>query len=231
MLKLSPIPLTKNLKYDLLTKKVINQLKANSNCIDVGCHKGEILDLMVHAAPEGKHFGFEPIPELYNQLVEKYASNASCKIYSIAASNTKGQSEFNYVVSNPSYSGLKKRDYDRPSEVDEKIQVETDLLDNIIPKDLPIDLIKIDVEGAELLVLEGASELIKRDQPLVVFEYGIGASDHYDSKPEEMFNFFQERTMHISNLDDFLNHNNPLTIDAFKRQYLERENYYFIAHK
>ncbi|HHB78565.1 MAG TPA: hypothetical protein ENK85_04970 [Saprospiraceae bacterium] len=54
---MSPIPLSKNHRYDIQTKAIIKKLHADSNCIDVGCFKGEILDLMLQAAPKGQHFG------------------------------------------------------------------------------------------------------------------------------------------------------------------------------
>lgn len=63
------LDLTKNLKYDRLTKEVIaRSLKNNSNAIDAGCHKGEILDLILKHAPNGKHFAFEPIPDFLMPL-------------------------------------------------------------------------------------------------------------------------------------------------------------------
>ena len=42
--------------------------------------------------------------------------------------------------------------------------IETKTLDNIIHLDRSIGLIKIDVEGAELSVLQGAIETIKRNK-------------------------------------------------------------------
>ncbi|NJN34834.1 MAG: FkbM family methyltransferase [Saprospiraceae bacterium] len=113
----------------------------------------------------------------------------NCSIVNIAASNKIGVSDFNYVTSNPSYSGLLKRDYDKPNEIDTTISVKTELLDNIIPADISIDLIKIDVEGAELLVLEGAYKLIKKYKPIVIFECGIGASNYYGTTPSKLFDF------------------------------------------
>src|SRR5690554_7788214 len=57
------LDLTKNLEYDRLTRAILKKfLKNNHNCIDVGCHKGEILDLMLTYSPQGKHYAFEPIP-------------------------------------------------------------------------------------------------------------------------------------------------------------------------
>ena len=49
--------------------------------------------------------------------------------------------------------------------------VECDTLDNILLKD-EVDVIKIDVEGAEILVLEGATETMKRIRRVVVEIHG-----------------------------------------------------------
>lgn len=133
VLKLSPIPFSKNHLYDIQTRYIIKHyLRKDSNCIDAGCHKGEILDLILRFAPEGSHWGFEPNPDLFRALVRKYQRRNNIHILNYALSNTKGISVFNLVLSNPSYSGLLKRDYDRRREVEQEIHVNTDLLDNII---------------------------------------------------------------------------------------------------
>jgi FkbM family methyltransferase len=231
LIKLSPVPLTKNHRYDIQTKKIIRSLGSNFNGIDVGCHKGEILDIFLACSPKGKHFGIEALPTMAADLEKKYKQVENCNILNFAASNQAGEIEFNYVVSNPAYSGMLKRDYDRPHEEDTKIKVLTAKLDDEIPRDLRIDLIKIDVEGAELQVLEGAINLIRNHQPIVVFEFGLGASNHYGTTPEKLFEFFERVNMKISNLGNYLNQAEPLSLEALKRQYQQRENHYFIAHK
>jgi len=68
-LTLIHLDITKNMEYDRLTKVIMRRvLSINSNCIDIGCHKGEILELILRYAPEGNHYAFEPIPYLFNQL-------------------------------------------------------------------------------------------------------------------------------------------------------------------
>ncbi|HMP29156.1 MAG TPA: FkbM family methyltransferase [Saprospiraceae bacterium] len=119
-----PIPLSKNHAYDLQTINVIKKhCLPNSNCIDIGCHKGEILDLILQHAPHGQHFAFEPLPDFYKNLKKKYQQYPNVKIFDIALNNNKGKTTFNYVISNPAYSGIVKRKYDRANEKDMLIEV------------------------------------------------------------------------------------------------------------
>ena len=114
VLKLIPIRFTKNQEYDFQTKKIIAKVcKADSHCIDIGCHKGEILDLFLQYAPKGTHYAFEPIPSMYNALLQKY-QRQPCVISNVALSNVNGEASFNHVTSNPAYSGLQKRAYNMP---------------------------------------------------------------------------------------------------------------------
>jgi FkbM family methyltransferase len=231
ILKALPIAFTKNQRYDRLTRQVIRQVcRPDSHCVDVGCHKGEILDLFIQAAPNGIHLGFEPIPGLYQNLRDKYASHSNCRFFDIALSNQQGTSSFNYVVSNPSYSGLLKRRYDRPNEEDTLITVRTEKLDDLLPPDIPVDVMKIDVEGGELMVLEGALATLKRYKPIVIFEHGLGASELYGATPEKVFELLESCGLRVSLLDRFMKKAPSFTSAEFAKQYYDRLNYYFIAY-
>ncbi|MES2382684.1 MAG: FkbM family methyltransferase [Bacteroidota bacterium] len=224
------LDLTKNLEYDRLTKAIMKRvIQPYSNCIDVGCHKGEILDTILQLAPNGTHFGFEPIPSLYNNLKQKYADKAT--IYPYALADANGKSTFQFVKNAPAYSGLKKRRYDTDKPDIEEIEVEIKTLDELIPNHLKINFVKIDVEGAEFGVLKGARELLKRDKPVVVFECGMGASDYYDTKPAYIFAFItNEIGLSVSTLKSFINNGKPLTADEFADCFNNSKEYYFIAH-
>ncbi len=231
ILKSIPIDFTKNQQYDSQTKKVIAEACGkDSCCIDIGAHKGEVLDIMLKRAPGGIHYAFEPIPDMYEALVKKYTGNTHCNINSYALSNQKGTATFNYVVSNPSYSGLIKRKYDRPNEQDTTIEVQTELLDDILPAGYKPDLIKIDVEGGELLVLEGAVNTLKTHKPVVIFEHGLGASDFYGSTPEKVYELFASCTMRVSTMQRWLNNRPSLRKEEFAAHYYQKKDYYFIAY-
>ena len=226
----SPIALTQNMRYDRQTRAILDRVLApHSNCLDVGCHKGEILDLMLAYAPEGDHVGFEPIPALAAALERKYAAEPAVRIERLALSDASGPAAFNYVTSNPSYSGLERRSYDRPGERDEAITVERARLDDVVPAGRRVDLVKVDVEGGELGVLRGGARLLAEQRPVVVFEFGLGAADHYGATPADVYGVLATAGLGVRTLAGFLAGEPMLAAADFARLYAERAEYYFAA--
>ncbi len=124
---------------------------------------------------------------MYLNLIKEFGAKNSVRLFDCALSNAVGKKQFQHVISSPGYSGFKKRTYESPNEEVQQITVKTDLLDNIVPKEIEIEFVKIDVEGAELEVLQGAKETITRCKPVIIFEHGLGAADHYGTTPEKMY--------------------------------------------
>ena len=224
------LDLTKNLKYDRLTRAIMNKvISNNANCMDVGCHKGEILDIILSLSKNGQHFCFEPIPILYQQLKQKYEHKAV--IYPYALSDTNGKSSFNYVKNASAYSGIKKRKYRIKNPDIKEIEIEIRTADKIIPEGTKIDFIKIDVEGGEFGVLKGAEKILKESQPYVIFECGLGGSDYYNTKPTDLYQFITKKTgLTLSTLSSFIHKKAPLTQEEFELNFNSNKEYYFIAY-
>lgn len=222
------IDITLNQKYDRFTESILKKvLTKDSVCVDIGCHKGEVLDIMIKYASESQHYGIEPIPSMCKELQKRYPGH---HIFCTALSDDNGTAEFQLVKNAPAYSGLRKRDYDGRKVEIETIEVQVQRLDDIIAEGKKVDLIKIDVEGAELGVLKGSRRIIGTYKPYVLFEHGKGAADHYGTKPGDVFSFFREFGMGIYTLDGFLSGEPALGEGEFERQFEGSVNYYFIAH-
>lgn len=223
------LDLTKNLEYDRLTKAIMKKvIGRQSNCIDVGCHKGEILDVILSFSPNGKHIAFEPIPLFYDQLKVKY--NGKATIYPYALSDANGTSTFQFVKNAPAFSGIQQRKYNTEQPDIEQISVELKTLDSLVPIETKIDFIKIDVEGGEYGVLKGADTLLRKWKPIVIFESGLGASDYYGTKPADLFKFITGTGLELSTLKSFIKNNKPLSCNEFEAHFNNNTEYYFIAH-
>ena len=136
--------------------KVLNKTSKRG---DVGCHLGSVLRHILKFFPEGNHFSFEPIPEFAEILKGKFSK---VHVYEVALSDSKGETSFCHVVGNPGHNGFIRQNYPRPNVEVKNIRVKTDKMDNIIPEDVKIDFIKVDVEGAELKVFQGAVQTIQK---------------------------------------------------------------------
>jgi FkbM family methyltransferase len=224
------LDLTRNLKYDRLTRQVMSRvIQSGSNCIDVGCHKGEMLQAILRLSPWGKHYAFEPIPEFFDKLSKRFGQKVTILPY--ALSDTNGVSDFHLVKNAPAYSGLHQRKYDISNPDIAEIKVEMRVLDELIPDNEKIDFLKVDVEGGEYHVLRGALRILKESKPVVVFEFGLGASDYYGINPSDMFELFHDKAgLKISTLQAFVKGSPPLSCEEFEHCYQTGAEYYFVGH-
>lgn len=218
-----------NARYDHETAEVMARiLTADSNCLDIGAHAGGILRVILRYASRGHHIAFEPLPHFAAQLRYAFPQVEVCEI---ALSDASGPTAFEYVVSNPAFSGLRRRTYERADEEIRTITVQTARLDDVIPTAHPVDLVKIDVEGAELQVFRGGLATLRRCRPFIIFEHGRGAADHYGTTPAEVYDLLGEQcNLRLNLMRRWLAGKRPLTRSDFIRHYDCRREFYYLAH-
>lgn len=140
-------------------------IQPDTNCIDIGCHFGSMLGLMTRLAPRGRHVAFEPTPHKVAFLRRKFPD---VTIHEVALTDTAGETTFWINTDSSGFSGLQRAGEGEFSAV----TVRCGRLDDLAPTDRPVGFVKIDVEGAELLVLRGGAELFRTHRPHLLFECG-----------------------------------------------------------
>jgi FkbM family methyltransferase len=215
----------KNWHYDRQTFEVMRRvLKPDSCFVDVGAHTGQILRQAVSLAPEGKHWAFEPLPYLCKNLKTEFPS---VEILSVALSDHPGMIEFNHDIDMPGRSGMKRT----PMDADHKVEhffVAAEPLDSIVSG--RVNMMKIDVEGAELLVFRGARETICKNRPVIVFEHGLGGCDSYGHTPELVFDLLSDCGLRLSTMANWLVKGAPFSRSLFCEHFYTGKNFYFMAY-
>jgi len=135
------------------------------------------------------------------------------------------------VIGRPARSGLRKQAYPDPNEQVKVIKVPVRRLDDIIPKHIKIDFIKIDVEGAELLVLCGAENVIRASKPIIVFEHGAESAKQFESSTEQIFDFMTNQCgLNVSSMERWLKSERPYLRNEFVDRVCSNKEFYFIGY-
>ena len=166
-----------------LIKTLKNITKDYQLIVDVGFHKGDYSKLFLNYLSPKKIIGFEASEESYLNYIKKNDSE-HIELFNIGVSSKKGQGELK-VYEKDSINSLENLNPDSSySKIKNKILrlkitnklVELDTLDNLLNKYENIDLLKIDVEGHELDVLEGAKKILPKIKIIMI---EIHHSDQY----------------------------------------------------
>jgi FkbM family methyltransferase len=220
-----------SLRYDRQTSEIMKRvLRKDSNCIDVGCHRGAMLTLIYKHAPQGIHFAFEPLPALCARLRRRFPE---AQVHDVALSDGPGSASFCHVVSAPGLSGFRRMGHVPAAARVEEITVRTERLDDVVPQELTIRFMKVDVEGAQLQVFRGAMATITKSRPFIVFEHGMLAQESYNTTSDMIYDLLVESCgLRISLLADWLGAKPPLDRAAFNGHvgFHSDSHFCFLAH-
>ncbi len=219
-----------NFRIDQLTHYALERLLTpDNNCIDVGAHTGSITDIMLQFAPRGRHWAIEALPEYSRRLEERFKGNSRVTIVPCAVSDAAGRRDFVRVRNFPGFSGFANRTFTGAEANTEHLEVEVKTLDDLIPPGLRVDVIKLDIEGAELNALRGAQRILNESFPALILEFQNKAAPYFGCTPTEMFHFLQARNYHIRTLDGWLNETRPLNLGELWDRFEADPNLYLLC--
>ncbi|CAN5676510.1 FkbM family methyltransferase [soil metagenome] len=192
--------------YDLIVCEAIWRLVSPGNVVlDVGANLGYMTSIMsIQAGQQGSVLAFEPHPDLHDQLrkhIEAWRQEAAINnitLHKKAVSATTGEAR---LLEPTGFAGnraiCKLSDAEKPEDQNtgSYFDVETITLDTLcLEKYDSIELIKIDVEGAEMLVLSGADKLLSAHKIKNVI------IEDFDPYPSERLSFLESKGYTIQSL-------------------------------
>lgn len=142
--------------------------KGFATVLDVGAFIGAYAYAMKYILPDAQVFSFEPLPDNFAKLSKNMKPFKGWNGFNTAVGDSTGSMDFYKNEFAASSSALPMEDLHRQAfpqtQKSEKVSVPVTTLDNIfqnIALKSPV-LLKIDVQGFELSVLEGAEQLLKQ---------------------------------------------------------------------
>ncbi len=132
----------------------------------------------------GEVHAFDPMPAAYSLLSLNIADLPNVRIYPLALADYCGEAEFS-VRRQGDESSLGRSGLSR-----EIVRVQVSTLDKILAHADRVSFVKIDVEGYELSVLRGASQILSQHKPLVCFEYLPSNTNRLKASMRDFEDFF-----------------------------------------
>lgn len=161
-----------------LAKFLIKNLNTNDTFIDVGAHYGYFsLLASTLVGVKGKIIAFEAAPATFRILEKNKSKTNNVQTYNFAVSDTNNEVlffEFPNLYSE--YNTLDANQFENQKWFDKskakKLKIKAVTLDEfLLQKNYRPKIIKIDVEGAEFKVLNGANKYLQHNSPIIVMEY------------------------------------------------------------
>jgi FkbM family methyltransferase len=166
-------------------------IPADAGCliVDAGANRGDMTAQFAAEYPQARIVAVEPHPEVFARLRQRFADHARITCLNAALSDANQPTEFHVnqldVTSSifPRFT-TGRRYYSSEDGLFHKIQVDTLTLDRLAAQEnIPhIDLLKLDTQGAELLIFKGAASLLA-SQAIDVIYTEFFMIPHYQGAP------------------------------------------------
>lgn len=183
-----------------LTRLFIELLRPGDNVLDIGANVGYYSMVASHlVGPTGAVHAFEAspyvLPWLESSVRLSGRSGANIHVHGVAVADRCGEVEFH--AARPEKTGFSSI-RDLGSETAATTTVPCTSIDALAAALPTIRLVKLDIEGAELLALRGMSRLIERDRPWIISELDDQFLRSLGGSADDMVGFLRARGYDLS---------------------------------
>jgi FkbM family methyltransferase len=191
--RIAPIEILNFMEYEKTDSDMIVRLvRDGDRVLDIGANIGWYSITLAKRFPKADIHAFEPIPRTYASLARNVALNGvkNVTLHNFGFSNKTEELTFYYYPSGSvNASSAKLADVEGLQEVRARVV----LLDDFIGGgQKTVDFIKCDVEGAELLVFQGATETLRGNRPIVFSEMLRKWSAKFNYHPNDIIGLFRD---------------------------------------
>lgn len=152
------------------TNLLAKQLRPGMTVVDLGANLGYFTILSSFLVRDGPVYAFEPVPHNFSLLQKNIQINRRRCIspFRLAVSNVSGMADLYLSGTNPGDHRLAPE----PGEARASVSIATTRMDDVFGSERRVDLVKIDVQGAEGRCLEGMEMTIRSNPSLkIIMEF------------------------------------------------------------
>ena len=180
--------------YEKRISEIIGKyIKDDSIIFDVGSNFGFFTMQASKKATKGKIYAFEPVPESFGYLERNIKiNNLENHVTGIWAAVSDKQGTIRITTNK--FGGNHILNRIRSGSAKNTAIVKSMTIDSFCAKNKinRLDLLKCDVEGAELMVLRGAKSMIKRCMPIIILEIQENWAMRFGYAPSEIFDLLKD---------------------------------------
>lgn len=185
-------------EYEANISRILTKLvEPGATCLDIGGNIGWYTTMFQKlVGKSGKVHSFEPVPPIFETLKQNVALNEfaeNVKINNLALGDEEGTVDLHIFPELPhGHASISTFDHKEFISYSSKIitldsYLETNSVGNV-------DLVKIDIEGAELMMLKGASKLFKQSKPPVFeIEMALATSRGFGYVPNDLIEYIRSQ--------------------------------------
>lgn len=160
-------------EYEAGTNKVLAKyIKKGDTVIEAGANLGSETLLMSKLVGNGMVYGFEPNPYTFERLSINVSINnlSNVKVFDVAMGESDGNISFNIYPKDFCNPGMSSKYME--TSITRKITVVQKTLDTFVKEQNigKVDFLKMDIQGAEMDLLMGASQTISKHKPAIFLE-------------------------------------------------------------
>jgi FkbM family methyltransferase len=189
----------------LETKVFISLLKPGATVVDAGANFGHYaLTAANIVGADGHVIAFEPHPETYNLLAANAALLSTDNLSAIQAGLSDKSGEITLFADAANPGGHSFFEWNVRRSNGDKKTVPVYSLDSFLQTELPerrLDVLKMDVQGFEMNLLNGAKETITSHKPSVLCEVTPDALQRAGSSHSELLKFFEDLEYRMTVID------------------------------
>lgn len=183
--------------YDIIKKMDFNP----NHIVDIGANKGTWTREALKYFPKAQYTMIEPQNWLKESFQDLLNTNKSIHFFPVGAGNKKGSFMFTIVDRDDSCS-FRYSEEDAKKQGFKQIEIPVVTLNELIKENnfISPDIIKIDAEGLDIEVLDGASDFFGRTE-IFMIEAGV-VNKQFDNSFLKIINYMDEKGYRLFEITD-----------------------------